>query len=120
MHLPVFADGGLTGCGEITGSNCDKPLFDQRHSGLAEAPSHKPAGLLLGWLPLGPSNSLRPVIARARAVHCVVFLPNSRANGCKKDGLWPLPIRTQQPRQRAAEGLQLGTHLKKYTRYFHV
>jgi hypothetical protein len=29
-------------------------------------------------------NALRSVIARARAVHCVVFLVNSRAIGCKQ------------------------------------
>ena len=32
----------------------------------------------------GLHNSLRSVIARSRAVYCVVFLANSRAIGCKK------------------------------------
>ncbi len=34
-------------------------------------------------------NSLRSVIARARAVHCVVFLANSWAIGCKKTPCGP-------------------------------
>ena len=34
-------------------------------------------------------NSLQPVIARTRAVHCVVFLANSGAVGCKKTPCGP-------------------------------
>ena len=36
-------------------------------------------------------NSLRSVIARSRAVHCVAFLANSAAIGCKKTPCAPSP-----------------------------
>ena len=39
-------------------------------------------------------NSLRSVIARSRAAHCVAFLANSAAIGCKKTPCAPSPSAT--------------------------
>ena len=54
-------------------------------------------------------NSLRSVIARSRAVHCVAFLANSAAIGCKKTPCAPSRSALPPPREGYAGHPQPST-----------